>query len=70
MRVKELIEKLEQLDPDLHVMVSGYEGGYHDVEVSPVRRFKFYQNSAWWYGPHEIVESGGVEGIIIQPGKD
>ena len=29
MTVKELIEKLSELDPELHVFVPGYEGGYH-----------------------------------------
>ena len=28
MTVKELIEQLQTLDPDLHVFVRGYEGGY------------------------------------------
>ncbi len=28
MTVKELIEQLIQLDPDLHVFTQGYEGGY------------------------------------------
>ena len=31
MTVKELIEQLQTLDPDLHVFVQGYEGGYDDV---------------------------------------
>ena len=31
MTVKELIEQLQQLDPDLHVFVRGYEGGYDDA---------------------------------------
>ena len=31
MIVKELIEKLQQLDPDLRVVTNGYEGGYQDV---------------------------------------
>jgi hypothetical protein len=31
MTVKELIEKLQQLDPDLRVVTDGYEGGYKDV---------------------------------------
>ena len=31
MTVKELIEQLQTLDPDLHVFTNGYEGGYEDV---------------------------------------
>ena len=33
MTVKELIEQLQTLDPELHVFVSGYEGGYRYVEL-------------------------------------
>ena len=29
MKVKELIEKLSTLDPDLYVLCHGYEGGFH-----------------------------------------
>ena len=32
MTVKELIEQLQTLDPDLHVFVQGYEGGYNDID--------------------------------------
>ena len=31
MKVGELIEQLQQLDPELHVFVRGYEGGYDDA---------------------------------------
>ena len=31
MTIKELIQQLQQLDPDLHVFTNGYEGGYCDV---------------------------------------
>ena len=31
MKVKELIEKLSQLDPELMVVVRGYEGGVDEV---------------------------------------
>jgi hypothetical protein len=36
MIVKELIEQLQQLDPELLVFVDGYEGGYDDVTISEV----------------------------------
>jgi hypothetical protein len=32
MTIKELIEQLQQLDPDIRVMTSGYEGGYREVD--------------------------------------
>lgn len=34
MTVKEMIEKLQEMDPDLEVFVRGYEGGYNRADVS------------------------------------
>jgi hypothetical protein len=36
MTVKELIEQLQQLDPDLRVFTRGYEGGYEDADIPPL----------------------------------
>jgi hypothetical protein len=53
MTVKELIEQLQTLDPDLHVFTSGYEGGYEDVvSVGNVKEIALSYNTEWWYGPH------------------
>ena len=59
MKVKELIKELSKLDPDLNVYVSGYEGGYEDVEgVSKDRMVRdHHKEDEWWYGPHELVEA-------------
>ena len=59
MKVKELIKELSKLDPDLNVYVSGYEGGYVDVEgVSKDRMVRdYHRTEEWWYGSHELVES-------------
>ena len=32
MKVKELIEALSQLDPELMVVVAGYEGGVDEID--------------------------------------
>jgi hypothetical protein len=58
MTVKELIETLETLDPDLHILVHGYEGGFHFVD-SPGEETTFCLDvySEWYYGPHEKIES-------------
>jgi hypothetical protein len=37
MTVKELIEKLSELDQELHVFIPGYEGGYNYAEISEVK---------------------------------
>lgn len=67
MTVKELIEQLQTLDPELRVFTRGYEGGYEDAEApATIREFKLNYYGAWYYGPHEVVEeSGDVKGIIL-----
>ena len=54
MTVKELIEKLQTLDPDLRVLTSGYEGGFNDIDISKPETFCLNVNTEWYYGPHEI----------------
>ncbi len=53
MTVKELIEKLQELDPETRVMTNGYEGGYCDASVSEVCEIALNVNKAWCYGPHD-----------------
>jgi len=58
MIVKELIEQLQQLDPDLHVFTEGYEGGYNDlVTVSEIRDIALDVHTEWYYGKHEEVDN-------------
>ena len=62
MTVKELIEKLQTLDPDLHVFVRGYEGGYDDVgPITPPNDFALDFHDEWYYGKHEVADYPGVE---------
>lgn len=70
MTVKQLIDELSQLDPDLHVFTKGYEGGYEDAHVGKVNNFILNTYKEWWNGPHEIIyeESTNketVKGIIL-----
>lgn len=53
MTVKELIEKLQQLDPDIHVFTNGYEGGYCDVKISGLKEIALNRHKEEWLGPHE-----------------
>ena len=54
MTVKELIEKLQQLDENLQVYCGGDEGGYTSVqEVSDPEEFILNVNTQWYYGEHE-----------------
>lgn len=56
MRVIDLIERLQQFDPELPVLVEGYEGGCNDMgnvfEIDIIRD----ANSEWYYGAHEKVK--------------
>jgi len=67
MTVKQLIEHLQTLDPELRVFTRGYEGGYEDADApATIREFKLNYYGAWCYGPHEVVEEGGdVKGIVL-----
>jgi hypothetical protein len=67
MTVKELIEQLQTLDPELRVFTRGYEGGYEDADApTTIREFKLNYHGAWYYGPHEVVEENGdTKGIVI-----
>lgn len=54
MKVHELISRLNTLDPELEVLVSGYEGGYSGVRgVTEPQEYVQDVNDAWYYGPHE-----------------
>lgn len=67
--VKDLIEKLQTVDPDLVVLTSGYEGGYREVHFSgDVFEFNKDVHDEWYYGPHERVEDdrhGDFKGITL-----
>ena len=53
--VKNLIEKLQQLDPDIYVFISGYEGGYNNIEIDDnIIDIALNVNTEWWYGKHSI----------------
>jgi hypothetical protein len=74
MTVKELIEQLQQLDPDLHVFVQGYEGGYdYAGPIGDVKEIALNYHDEWYYGKHEDVnyfdiENGDytiVKGIVL-----
>lgn len=58
MTVKQLIEHLQQLDPDLHVFHKGYEGGLDDVTAinGPLDvALDVNEEDEWWYGSHEPI---------------
>ena len=55
MKVKELIEKLQELDPEIEVMRHGYEGGVENVTQLEIEPVALNVNEMWYYGSHEVV---------------
>lgn len=55
MTIKELIQKLQQFDPSLPVLLSGYEGGVYQPNKVYEVTIALNVNDAWYYGPHELV---------------
>ena len=60
MTVQDLIKKLQTLDPNLPIVLSGYEGGcYYLRNVNEVIvALDVNSQDDWWYGPHEVVQEG------------
>ncbi len=68
MTVKQLIEHLQTLDPELYVFRPGYEGGLEDINGSSnVINVMLNWNKEWYYGDHEEMEEteNTVKGIIL-----
>jgi hypothetical protein len=57
MKVKELIETLSQLDPELMVVVAGYEGGVDEMDKYELCDIELNVNDEWYYGKHEVLSN-------------
>jgi hypothetical protein len=55
MKVKELIEKLQQFDPEMETMLHGYEGGVENISLLEMQRVALDVQKEWYYGPHQTV---------------
>jgi len=58
MKVKELIELLSQMDPELMVVRSGYEGGVNEIKKIKIYDIELNVNTEWYYGKHEVLLEG------------
>lgn len=58
MKVKELIESLSQMNPELLVVVAGYEGGVDEIDKFKMCDIELNVNTEWYYGKHEILAEG------------
>ncbi|MFA7308178.1 MAG: hypothetical protein WC026_16070 [Hyphomicrobium sp.] len=58
--VAELIAELSKLDPNMRVMVQGYESGLHDCDVPEIRTAEVNANpdEDWFFGPHNELFDG------------
>ena len=56
MKVKELIELLSQMNPELMVVIGGYEGGVDEMDKFEMCDIELNVNTEWYYGKHEILE--------------
>jgi len=60
MTVRELIEKLATFPPDARVIVTGYEGGFDDVdtvEPRPIMVDYYDPDEQWYMGPHSTPDA-------------
>jgi hypothetical protein len=68
MTTKELIEILKTYPEDMRVLISGYEGGFDDVEDVKESVFNENVNTEWYYGKHEKADKNDgydFKGIIL-----
>jgi len=56
MKVKDLIKELQSYDPELMVVIDGYEGGVDEATKAIDVSLKLDVNTEWYYGKHEVVE--------------
>ena len=63
MLVEGLIAELQQYDPKLLVITSGYEGGLKEITGTGINRIALNVNSEWYYGKHESVDGFGYRDL-------
>ena len=57
MKIKELIDYLQTLDPELNVFIKGYEAGYNDINTISHEELVLNLNNIWYYGKHELLKN-------------
>ena len=57
MKVKELIEILQTLDPELMAVRPGYEGGLTEIKHVTLSTVALNFNDEWYYGEHEEIDN-------------
>lgn len=54
MKVKELMETLQKIDPETLVLVDGYEGDYNTPKTTEIIEVFETKESAWYYGNYKL----------------
>lgn len=55
MKVCELIDILKSYDPEMMVVVKGYEAGYNEADRAVEIKLCLDYHREWYYGKHEYV---------------
>lgn len=63
MTVRELTEYLLRIDPDIEVVVDGYEGDYDSIGHIHQKFVKPHSNPKWYYGKYE--EGTGTNSRLV-----
>jgi hypothetical protein len=56
MKIKELIEQLKKYDPEMLVVVNGYEGGWDDINIIKEEILIEEENNPWYEGKYSYFE--------------
>jgi len=57
MTAAELIQSLQQLNPETKIVIRGYEDGYNDILKLRQVRIKYYPDAEWYYGVYSDSEA-------------
>ena len=63
MTASELIRKLNDLPPEIKIVVRGYENGYNDIIMLNNRKIVINKELNWWDG--EYIESIETDAIPV-----
>ncbi len=70
MTAHELIQQLQQLPPDIRIVVRGYEDSYNDIlELKPLR-IKQIPDSSWYDGEYDDKTDGDAVDAVDLFGKN
>ena len=56
MKIKELIEQLKKYDPEMLVVVKGYESGWDDIKKIKEQILIEWENDSWYEGKYSYFE--------------